>query len=509
MHGIALYKRDFMIYHDNDVELCTVSSEEYPEVKILSGTFTVTELSITSGQDKDGLNHVGDVHTLGEGGDHKFRFRVGRKGSSQVADWFNDRVPGNRTTFNHTAGELNFAFIGTLNLIVSGSGFGQNQKNVSFDNVAFAQGHTVASNNWWFGGKTAQNTHDGDYPESVICFGRDENDKEVVASFMRGVDTAVSVVCFLSVSGVDEPKFLSNKISGDVTAQFNRLLSDGNLLELTGRAVSYDVGKCHFQGFTQYGSAPYFLATYNVLTADYAHIISADEAYGASGYATYGQGWRHPGGIQTIGDYLLVPSEKDDESLIAMYDLRGVCVKELPRVEQFLLQLEHKAGCLGIVTYADPSSRLDEYYLLIVGDGATYHVYKSQNDTAVKLPDAKFNPVGSFTLKDGKKDIDCQGFGLVTGGDDPRVYMIALMTFDLGTGNEDWGYLYEIDTTTWQPKELVSRHFYSKGGLPGLDGVHFRWGAGIQVTENGQLVLLATARNLIHGTLFANCWIAK
>ena len=81
------------------------------------GTFTVTDLCITSEQDPNARNYVGQIHILNDG---EISFNVGRKGSAEVATWFNDRfsgynnpsVNGDRTTFDHTADNLNFAFLG-------------------------------------------------------------------------------------------------------------------------------------------------------------------------------------------------------------------------------------------------------------------------------------------------------------------------------------------------------------------------------------------------------------
>ena len=82
------------------------------------------------------------------------RFKLGRKGSAKVAGWFNSRIGVDNSTFGHTAGVLNFAFLGTLRLTLS------NLPTITFENISIAQGHSGASNNWWFGGYKCFNTND-------------------------------------------------------------------------------------------------------------------------------------------------------------------------------------------------------------------------------------------------------------------------------------------------------------------------------------------------------------
>lgn len=134
-----------MKYHDNVVKLNLKKGELY-EIDGKFGYFKVTELCITSGQDPDKKNKVGNVYPINANGE--IVFRVGRKGSSEVANWWKERIPANHTTFNHDPGDLNFAFIGELVLYVASI-----KKVVTYKNVGLAQGHAGASNNWWFGGK--------------------------------------------------------------------------------------------------------------------------------------------------------------------------------------------------------------------------------------------------------------------------------------------------------------------------------------------------------------------
>lgn len=118
--------------------------------QLVNGRFKVTDGAVTSNQPTD--VKAGSVLTCGADG--KLTFRVGRKGSSSVANWFNRQIDATtNTTFGHPADELNFAFSGRLELKLS-----KNNQLVDyyFDNVVIAQGSSGLANNWWFGGKTAK-----------------------------------------------------------------------------------------------------------------------------------------------------------------------------------------------------------------------------------------------------------------------------------------------------------------------------------------------------------------
>lgn len=166
---ITIQKILIMTYHDNDVTFSVASNN------LVSGTFTVNSFSVTSGQDPDNKIHAGLVVNCKSDG--KFTFSVGRKGSSDVANWFSKNIPASRTTFNHDPDDLNFAMIGTLTLNFS------NGINCTFYNVAIAQGHSGASNNWWFGGEQAMNNGSN----TVICGASSNQQNNVpLVQFQRG-----------------------------------------------------------------------------------------------------------------------------------------------------------------------------------------------------------------------------------------------------------------------------------------------------------------------------------
>lgn len=504
-YAVAADVSTYMTYRSNAVVLSAADG-----ITITSGTFTVDDLSITQGQDPNQYNYVGQVHTLQDG---EFTFQVGRSGSESVANWFNSKfsgyndpsVNGDRTTFDHTAEELNFAFVGDLSLNVTTADYPQGLS-VTFPDVTFAQGSTWFSNNWWFGQLTGQHTRDSDGPNTVLAIGSTPTGDTVFASFLRG-DNDVNEVSLEAVCVVDDADDSVSELA-NVEAQFAALPVDGTQTDLYGFPGSYDPTVNHIQGYAQYDSSDntrYAIMSHSVGTADYAHIVAGSKTGSDKyGYKTYLKEWRHPGGIQVFGDYLLVPSEQDNAAHIALYDLRSLAVNELRRVETFDLSVNHKAGSLGFTTYEDASGT--EYYLMIVahldGENTVYHVY--QAPVANGIENAQFTEAGSFNFNK-----DFQGFGLITEANTGEVYLLGLWSPTEGATFADYAYLYQLNTENWTlGEELDQIHMVSVGGVAGLWGVHFRYGASVRVENDGTLTLSATERNSVLGSaLVTNDWV--
>ena len=167
---------DAMTYRDNSVTFSLAGSG----YSLVNGSYTVDTFSVTSGQDPQGRIHQGLQASMNGGGG--MTFSVGRKGSEGVANWFNAQVPASQTTFGHGAGKLNFAFLGTLRMKLTGGILGGGAETFTFGKVALAQGHSGASNNWWFGGRNCVNIDSN----RVSCEGVDSKGSAVSFVFWRG-----------------------------------------------------------------------------------------------------------------------------------------------------------------------------------------------------------------------------------------------------------------------------------------------------------------------------------
>lgn len=129
--------------HDNQVEF------RLPNVSNFN--FQMMDYSVTSNQPWEGINGIWQ-----NGDNWVINVRSGRSGSSNVANWFKDKVGSGKMigcdTSSSQPRELNFAFRGTLS-------FQFKSRHYEYRNIVIGQGHNSRSrNNWWMGA-----------PEVVTC----------------------------------------------------------------------------------------------------------------------------------------------------------------------------------------------------------------------------------------------------------------------------------------------------------------------------------------------------
>jgi len=154
-----------MTYHNNYAHFLYND-----DMKIESGgRYTITDYYITSGQDPD--NHIFkekviDVNPTNDRSG-QLKFVLGRKGSTDTANWWKDRISPDQNQYDSEPDKLNFAFIGDLTLNMDG-------KYYVFSDFALAQGHTYIYNNWWVGGKECRQFTPYSC-DCIVCDGKDEN----------------------------------------------------------------------------------------------------------------------------------------------------------------------------------------------------------------------------------------------------------------------------------------------------------------------------------------------
>lgn len=69
----------------------------------------------------------------------------------------------------------------------------------------------------------------------------------------------------------------------------------------------------------------------------------------------------------------------------------------------------------------------------------------------------------------------------------------------------DYAYLYQLNTETWTIGEALQQiHMVSVGGMAGMMGVHFRYGANVYVADDGTLTFIRYRAELGFGQLFGN-----
>ena len=179
-------------YHDNYVSFLSGGGMRG---RFTDGSFYVNAYSISPGEDPDHKNTVGMTKYLTS---YAFNFTVGRHATGTVANFWNQNINSDQNTFNHSAGALNFAFLGTLKLKFVPIDPTSPPVDATFQDVGLAQGHSGSTNNWWFGGKNCTCTTQWG-ADSVECKGKDSSDKDVTMVFQRGGPNPVDTVTLLAM----------------------------------------------------------------------------------------------------------------------------------------------------------------------------------------------------------------------------------------------------------------------------------------------------------------------
>jgi hypothetical protein len=251
----------------------------------------------------------------------------------------------------------------------------------------------------------------------------------------------------------------------------------------------------HLQGIQYYSNARGKYLVLSGSSDSVAYYVMVDiklgrvVRYNQIGNAPYD----HAGGFQCIGDFLVVGTEDNaakDASKIVFYDLSNpgqsdvVPVYTLSRGGQFKSKT---AGALGITHY-----KAHHLMAVVSWDAATIDFYQSNGkpmhdkDFEMKLAytwfPTKENKFGWLNQNWGSY----QGISLFTGAGE-KLYLFA---FSLN------GFRNEIDlfeviesADTYSLKKIATRHFRAGKNS-------FRYGAGMQISGNGELYMYSTPYRL-------------
>ena len=328
-----------------------------------------------------------------------------------------------------------------------------------------------------------------------------------------------------------------NKLN-DVPGSFKSISPDGVKENWPGvldaGSVLSDLWKVsHSQGFASYTDLNLRVFSHS-LEGDYGYLIFSN--YKTSKFvkiATYDKDFNHPGGIQSIGDYLLVPCEKiknDNKSRVRLYDMSPLKANLPPQPCDKLPIGEREndsATAAGITKYRD---KFGEWFLIVVCNWGICDFYKAKADKP--LPECQFVRISRKNMRsiwDPKgRGYDVQCLNLLTQNkvnsqdDREKTYMIAFATKDLNGplgSYEDHAMLISITPKieeTIRPYEeskydgiectslVEDKHMRTKhSATPDKLGVHFRYGAALEV-KNNKLVLYATGRNFTNGNVLCN-----
>jgi hypothetical protein len=223
-------------------------------------------------------------------------------------------------------------------------------------------------------------------------------------------------------------------------------------------------------------------------------------------FETPDEHFNHPGGCQQIGDFLAVAIENSDyaASRIHFYDLSVMTDTKRPQIlPNRIVREHHGAGGVGITNFRDESGV--EKYVLVTYDNGTVDFYQS-NGYPLGHPSLDF---AKQELQDKMAIEDYSEICLVTEmnlAQQQRLYLMGFRT-DLGIINaKDYAHLYQLDQSNGIfsiSQRINERHLYTHyRGFPWV-GVHFRYGAGLQIRSDRTMEIYATQRNF-DGTMQIN-----
>jgi hypothetical protein len=162
----------------------------------------------------------------------------------------------------------------------------------------------------------------------------------------------------------------------------------------------------------------------------------------------------------------------------------------------FDLHVTHGAAGVGITTCFATNGR--EYFVIAVVDGGTMYIYTA--DASVPLPSAKFTLKYKKGISPLPGNESYQSIALLTGTNN-KTYLIGFRVEELLFDFSDKADLYglSLNNDFLFPK-IASREFTMHHlNIIGFEGVHFRYGAGIEINSEDNITFFATQRNFVGG----------
>lgn len=289
----------------------------------------------------------------------------------------------------------------------------------------------------------------------------------------------------------------TNPQLANVLDSFNAITTNGTVHEFSSNYSYSTTSQSHLQGFAVYDNVYIITQNRHGHTSGYIYFAHGSDltVFGCMDLEVPGNNssnhdrcYNHPGGIQVIDDYLLVPIQTQDyaNTIVQLYSVSEIANSK-PKFcllnGDYLLdshgnRIDGAFGGIGI-------ANMGRYFLLAVCDNAQVHFYAS---TTNNLTSARWDALFSATMADDASEVSlvCDTNG--------TAYMIAFSVDTHGTSYADHAYLYHVDTTAQVIEQLANRHFDTNSSSFTIAGPHFRWGAGIYFPTSSTLGLMTTQR---------------
>ena len=300
----------------------------------------------------------------------------------------------------------------------------------------------------------------------------------------------------------------------NVPQSFAKIDPDGKYVLYEHLPYYADIISSHIQGFTKVyvNGEEYSLLTHDSNITKYGWIIRklkpTAEEYKERRTPSKLQ---HPAGMQAIGQYVFVACEYKPRSSVLIYD---VSQEDLPVIS--VKNFGHAASSCGITDFEYNGKTR---YILVVNSNPECHFYISEDSETTDITEINFVKLGELNLKThskGEKD-DFEGIGLVTDQKN-NVFLIALFSRGDHLTYGDFAMLLGIEINISDQNNSIkgvhyeTKHLTSRGSIAGVDGVHFRWGTGVYVSEQEGLCIVATSRNILSragNKLDTNIWAER
>lgn len=285
----------------------------------------------------------------------------------------------------------------------------------------------------------------------------------------------------------------SNPSLTNVKSSFDAIKKDGSTSILIGGPDYKRLSTSHLQGMAVYHDV-YILAM-NRHSEDLGELYFYDRIgngligmmkipVAGNDTGDHERSYNHPGGIQVIGDYLLIPIQTQDykDSVVQLWDISALKEKSTAiklAHGDYLPDSNGKGlGGIGIVNMGD--------HFLVAGiDNARVFFYKSDGS---EITTATYAHAFDATLA---RDAAAVNLLRQTDG---TAWLIAFAVSTWFGSYKDWGLLYKIDPTEEKIADKDERHFVSKADSSTILGPHFRWGATSWFPTETTLRLMTTQR---------------
>ncbi len=282
----------------------------------------------------------------------------------------------------------------------------------------------------------------------------------------------------------------------DVKHAFLAVPDRGQIDEYT---AGINIGKAHIQGMSSYRD--YYLLPKNETDSDRGSILVLNTRSHklVQKFDTPEAGYPHPDGGQVIGEYLAQAVENDSQGFVCFYFLGNLSDDRQPTLMPCRINRTQGAGAVGITDIGTGDQRR---YLVAVYDDGGVTFYLS-NFRLLDDPACAFSPV--FTSKlpafnSGEKSKGADNICLVT-DIKGQAYLIGFTATAgvLDRPDQDWVGLYKVHLDQPRLEPCVERHMYTTSGIhvPILEGVSFRYGAGLRILSPTQMAFFCSARNFI------------